>query len=204
LFENRYHAVLVDVDEYFLELLRYIHLNPVRAGISRHPDEYRWSSHDIYSGQRRASWVTTSLGLSLFHAQIDRARAAYREFVTGAVLTAQPTANPREPRILGDDAFLERLLPPAQPPERHSLDNIANEVCTLFGITLDELVSARRRSDLSRARDLLSARAIATGVASLTETARFLRRSVAAISRAAARGQQVDSPTRFPLDPSAG
>ncbi|MGH8175253.1 MAG: transposase [Steroidobacter sp.] len=35
LFENRYHAVLVDVDSYFLELLRYIHLNPPRARIAR-------------------------------------------------------------------------------------------------------------------------------------------------------------------------
>lgn len=41
LFENRYHALLVDVDSYFLKLLRYIHLNPVRARIVQSPQQYR-------------------------------------------------------------------------------------------------------------------------------------------------------------------
>ena len=42
LFENRYHALRVDVDTYLLELLRYIHLNPVRAGLVAMPEAYRW------------------------------------------------------------------------------------------------------------------------------------------------------------------
>lgn len=51
LFENRYHALLVDVDHYFLELLRYIHLNPVRARIVTKSEDYRWSSHRVYLGR---------------------------------------------------------------------------------------------------------------------------------------------------------
>ncbi|HDO21625.1 MAG TPA: transposase, partial [Nitrospirae bacterium] len=44
LFQGRYKAIVVDADEYAEELSRYIHLNPVRAGIVERPEEYQWSS----------------------------------------------------------------------------------------------------------------------------------------------------------------
>src|SRR5712672_2821384 len=50
LFERRYKAWLVDVDSYFLTLVRYIHLNPVEAGMVRDPAEYLYSSHRAYLG----------------------------------------------------------------------------------------------------------------------------------------------------------
>jgi putative transposase len=48
LFRGRYKAILVDADNYLLEIVRYIHRNPVRAGIVKHPRDYRWSSHRGY------------------------------------------------------------------------------------------------------------------------------------------------------------
>ena len=48
LFQGRYRAILIEVDEYAKELSRYIHLNPVRAGIAENPEEYRWSSCQYY------------------------------------------------------------------------------------------------------------------------------------------------------------
>jgi len=45
LFQGRYRAILCDKDAYLVELVRYIHLNPVRAGLVTHPGEYRWSRH---------------------------------------------------------------------------------------------------------------------------------------------------------------
>jgi len=45
LFQGRYKALLIDAETYLLELVRYIHLNPVRAGIVHKPDEYPWSGH---------------------------------------------------------------------------------------------------------------------------------------------------------------
>ena len=52
LFERRYHSILVDADECLLELLRYIHLNPVRAGMVDNIAAYPWSSHHAYVGTR--------------------------------------------------------------------------------------------------------------------------------------------------------
>jgi len=81
LFERRYHAVMVDADEYLLELLRYIHLNPVRAGIVERPIDYPWSSHQAYLGLRTTPWVTTDFALSMFHHNREQAVAAYDRFV---------------------------------------------------------------------------------------------------------------------------
>lgn len=50
LFERRYKAKLVDVDAYFLALLRYIHLNPVKAHLVTDPADYPWSSHRAFLG----------------------------------------------------------------------------------------------------------------------------------------------------------
>ena len=53
LFQGRYKAILVDKDNYALELSRYIHLNPVRAHIVGDPSEYSWSSYLAYIGNER-------------------------------------------------------------------------------------------------------------------------------------------------------
>ena len=47
LFQGRYKAILCDRDNYLLELVRYIHLNPIRAGLVRRTDRYRWSSPSL-------------------------------------------------------------------------------------------------------------------------------------------------------------
>jgi REP element-mobilizing transposase RayT len=65
-FERRYHATLVDTDVYLKALVRYIHLNPVEAGLCADPAEYRWSSHHEYLGDRQGSWITTDFVLREF------------------------------------------------------------------------------------------------------------------------------------------
>jgi putative transposase len=52
LFQGRYKAILCDKDPYLLELVRYIHLNPVRAKILKRPEEYVWTGHLSYLGKR--------------------------------------------------------------------------------------------------------------------------------------------------------
>ena len=65
-FERRYHATLVDSDAYLLQLIRYIHRNPIAAGIVVKASDYPWSSHHAYVGSRSETWVTVALGLSMF------------------------------------------------------------------------------------------------------------------------------------------
>ena len=64
LFERRYRAILVDADSYLKSLVRYIHLNPVVAGMVAEPMAYRWSSHRDYLGRRTVPWLETDFVLA--------------------------------------------------------------------------------------------------------------------------------------------
>ena len=48
-------------------------------------DDYRWSSHQAYLGERTEAWITTALALSMFHSQLPRAIAAYRRFMSESI-----------------------------------------------------------------------------------------------------------------------
>ncbi len=82
LFQGRYKAILVEADEYAGELSRYIHLNPVRAGITDRPEGYRWSSYQYYIGKNRIpKWLTVDYILSYFGRETTAAQKKYSEFV---------------------------------------------------------------------------------------------------------------------------
>ena len=70
LFQGRYKAILCDRNEYLLVLVRYIHLNPVRAGIVKDPADYRWSSHRsncLYNKTRRKGTCACNNSLTCFY-----------------------------------------------------------------------------------------------------------------------------------------
>ncbi len=81
LFQGRYKAVLVDADSYLNALPRYIHLNPVRAGIVKEAKEYRWSGHRAYLGLEKIPWLTTDWVLSQFSDKLAAARRIYEKYV---------------------------------------------------------------------------------------------------------------------------
>ena len=84
LFTNRFKSVLCDRDDYLLQLVRYIHLNPLRARLVRDMDgldRYLWTGHSTYMGIRKDEWLETDEILGLFGRQRKRARQAYRTFV---------------------------------------------------------------------------------------------------------------------------
>jgi hypothetical protein len=70
LFRGRYKSVLVDAENYLLRLGRYIHLNPVKAGMVKHPIKYHWSSYQFYSKNvTPPDWLYTKETLSYFGAK---------------------------------------------------------------------------------------------------------------------------------------
>ena len=71
----------MDADAYLLQLIRYIHLNPLRAGLVRDAADYRWSGHRAYLGHAGPPWLSTDLGFRLLGGDLLRAAAAYRVFV---------------------------------------------------------------------------------------------------------------------------
>lgn len=130
LFEKRYHPVIVDADEYLLELLRYIHLNPVRARMADAADAYRWSSHHAHLGTRAEPWVTTDFALAMFHSNRPQAVAAYSRFVGECVDAYSPLneCNANDRRILGSDEFAGKLLGDSwQPKSRKTLHQLIDD-----------------------------------------------------------------------------
>ncbi len=85
LFQNRFKSTLVEEERYFLELVRYIHLNPVRG---QRPlvtldglDNYRWSGHAVLLGRQSFAAQDTDFVLRQFAARAGPARSGYRAFV---------------------------------------------------------------------------------------------------------------------------
>ncbi len=94
LFQNRYKSIVCQEDAYFKELVRYIHLNPLRAGLVdtlSKLDWYQWCGHAVVMGRRKNEWQDRDYVLGWFGSMEKPARSAYRQFVQkGIVLGNQP------------------------------------------------------------------------------------------------------------------
>jgi REP element-mobilizing transposase RayT len=138
LFQNRYKSILVDEELYLLELVRYIHLNPLRAGLvvgMEGLDRYFWTGHAVLLGKRKVSWQEIEDVLGRFGNRVGKAREAYRKFIEeGVSLGRRPElvgggllrsmkflgAGPRlgrgrerwsyDERVLGDSGFVEEVI----------------------------------------------------------------------------------------------
>jgi REP element-mobilizing transposase RayT len=187
LFHGRYKAILVDHDLYLFELTRYIHLNPVRAGLVRDPVAYPWSGHRYYLGKGKAPWLTTDWVLSQFSKQVGAARARYAQFVAdglGAGRREEFHRGTQEGRLLGDDQFVSRVLAQAEarvgrPP---TLRAIVTAVCWEGGFSEAAMCAPGRRSQAAQGRWLVGLLATDLNSVSLTEVARYFGRDVATLS----------------------
>jgi putative transposase len=88
LFQNRYKSILCQDDAYFLELVRYIHLNPMRAGLVKtldHLDKYPFSGHGVIMDGQGQTWLRSDEVLSFFGGQGESARKKYKNFVARGI-----------------------------------------------------------------------------------------------------------------------
>jgi putative transposase len=88
LFQNRYKSILCQEDTYFLELIRYIHLNPLRARLVRdieHLGKYPFSGHSAFMGKCKQSWQDIDEVLAYFDRRPIAARCKYKEFVVKGI-----------------------------------------------------------------------------------------------------------------------
>lgn len=183
-FERRYHAVLVDTDSYMLELLRYVHCNPVTAGLALDADHYPWSSHKNYVGVRADSWITTDFALAMFSTDRSRAIRAYREFVGANQDTRwEPEqAMARGKAVIGDDDFISRVTgSPAPSKGRQTLPELVEEAVRRFGVAHEVLVSPIRDAFVVQVRAWIGRQAAKRGIATTAAVARELGRTEGAL-----------------------
>ena len=92
LFQNRFKSILCQEDAYLLELVRYIHLNPLRAGIVktlRQLDRYEYCGHNVIMGHSDKGWQNAQKVLSLFGKHRSPARKHYRQFIEKGIAKGQ-------------------------------------------------------------------------------------------------------------------
>jgi hypothetical protein len=192
LFQGRYKGYLCDKNEYLLTLVRYIHLNPVRAKIVKRPEEYEWSSHREYL-TGHGSLISTDFLLRLFSERKSDARRLYREFVDEIDVEQRAIYKVVEQQILGDDQFIEKVREeveePKAPRKKLMLGDITAAVAAAAGLKEADLLS------MSRGKDRVVARGVAIGIMresgyKLSEIGYFMNREISSLSKL---GQQMES-----------
>jgi putative transposase len=110
LFQGRYKGILVDKDTYLLELSRYVHRNPVRAGTVKKTEDYYWSSYPGYLWKRKQQkWVDYSLILSQFGSHDRERRSHYKAFVDKEEGEGNPLDKVINQTILGGENFYQKI-----------------------------------------------------------------------------------------------
>ena len=176
LFQNRYKSILCQEDAYFLELVRYIHLNPIRAGIIQgmvRLDRYKYCGHSALMAKAEREWQDTDMVLWMFGKKVGYARKAYRDYLEmvnprkkrtdlsggGLIRSAggweavielrnSNLFQKSDERILGDGVFVERVLKSANEALERKYDLQAQ------GFTLDK-VAARVAEVLTIEKDVV-------------------------------------------------
>jgi putative transposase len=186
LFQARYKAILCDRDAYLLELVRYLHLNCVRAGMVTDPAKYRWSSHRAYLGLDKSDLVDTELVLSQFSKSRAHAIELYRNFVmewkdVGNLAVFYQAV---DQRILGEDDFVAKVKKKAGEGHRseesiaknRTLQEVAEAVERVMGVRIADLQSRKRGEQLNKTRSLFVHLCILYVPVKRREIARFLKR----------------------------
>jgi REP element-mobilizing transposase RayT len=189
-FHGRFRSILVDSDEYLHELIRYIHLNPVRAGIAEAPEDYKWSSHRAYLGLENIPWLTTDWVLSLFGQDLTSARENLARFVSRPIDNSSDFADFErgsdvDKRILGNGDFIKRVLGEREPGsivEKADPKTIIAGVCAAYGMSVEELRAPGKHWNRSEARAVAAAIVQDLPNASLSELSRYLARKASTLS----------------------
>lgn len=187
LFQGRYKAILIDADNYLLELVRYIHNNPVRANMVEDALKYLWSSYSSYMGLQTTPFLTTSWVLGQFAGTESAARRRFAEFIergAGEGHRQDLYSGANDSRILGNDMFVERVLLRRTTARKPHLDAIVTHICKKSGITEKELSAPSRQRNFAVLRGIIGWLARHFESASLSDVAKRFNRDPATISRA--------------------
>jgi putative transposase len=225
LFQNRYKSILCQEDAYLLELVRYIHLNPLRAKRVTDMDEldkYPYSGHAMVMGTRDYAWQNVAMVLKAFDEKVASARKRYRSFVEKGIangkrrdltggglirsaggwtavkaLRAADAHEKSDERILGDGAFVERVLAESQEAlerryalkaEGLTVEAVAERVAQVLGITTDQVWLPGKYKQQVIARSLLCFWSVQELGERMTALGRRLGISTTAVSQSVRRG----------------
>lgn len=176
MFQGRYHAVLVQKENYLLELSRYVVLNPLRAGMVATLDDWHWSSYPYFMRtDGKPDWLDTDSTLGYFSSDQTAARRLFKEFILNGGGVISPLSNVQHQLLLGDRDFVAKH---AGKPGSDALDNVARTHRQAVLLTLDDYAVRYERCDEAMAQ------AYASMGYSMREIARHFGTSAKTVSRA--------------------
>lgn len=157
-FQGRYKSPIVDEDNYALAVTVYVHVNPIRAGIVKNLEDYKWSSFLDYIGKRKpiVERLDTSFILNRFGKDLRIAQENYRNYVLENICMKSPFENLYKGIALGDKAFIEnvekrirsigqkREIGETRFKESYGAEKIINKISEIFAIKMKEIHSKKR------------------------------------------------------------
>ena len=156
LFQGRYKAFLVEHERYLDTLVRYIHLNPVKAGLAERPELHPWSSDRWYRHGAEPRWLDVDTVLRRLAPTRSRARAAYRRWMGSKEPDYYEAAAALGRVVKGGEEFAQRAMRLARLPSprrrRWTPSALAVAASALQGFSLDRLKDRSHGRPESRAR----------------------------------------------------
>lgn len=216
LFQNRYKSILCEEDPYLLELVRYIHLNPLRVGLIKDMQElktYPWCGHSVIMGTRELPAQKVDEVLLYFSTNQRLARQKYQEFVAGGIergkrdelvggglrrvlkAIGNEVITAFDNRILGSGDFVEQLRHEKEISDRLEmhvgLRQLIEAVAVIYGVPEEDLCQRRRGLSLSEAKSIICYAATRELGCSGEAVGKALGISRSGVSRAALRGGEI-------------
>lgn len=193
LFQGRFKAILVDGDCYLLQLVAYLHLNPLRVHIVDAAGQYSWSSHRAYLGMESIPWLTVEPVLSQFSSNTERAQAQFDTFVADQIGAEYHAAfhgsQGTDSRLLGDDDFVSQALRREEMDLvlKPKIDDVLRVFKDKFDVSVDELRVPNQERRLSELRALLAWCVLEFSDGSLAELSTLVDRDLSTLSAAVKR-----------------
>jgi len=217
LFQNRYKSLVCEEEPYLLELVRYIHLNPLRAGIVASMDElesYPWSGHGVLMGASSLAGQKEEEILARFGNRRRTARKRYREFVADGLdekghrrqgvvglrkslknLTVTGKDFSDDDRVLGSLDFVNKLCRQEdlceKLPETFSMTELLERVAAIFNVPADHLKHKTRVTQVTDARGVFCYIAVRESGVKGADVARLLNLTRSGVSLAVRRGEKI-------------
>ena len=156
LFQGRYKAFLVQDERYLFALLRYVHLNPVRARMVDRPEAYRWSSDRFYRAGQGLPWLDVDVALGKLAQDRAEAVSVYQRLMASREEQTYEDVPTFGDAVRGDRQFAERTLVTVgeapRLPSTWTPETLAEAVANSEGLSLEQLKQAGRTARESRAR----------------------------------------------------
>lgn len=191
LFEGRYKAILCDKNSYLLELLRYIHLNPVRAKLVKDPAAWPWSGHTALLGGGNPAHLDTEETLSYFSQEQSSATKSYAQFILDGTQNKnhtdfyRPSQKPEVGPADGNGNKLPQIdsepISKSQPVARDSLENILHRIAKAQSVDPTLLRGPSRNRSLTEGRKMFVHQSVQAGYPA-SQIARFIQRSPTFVS----------------------